>query len=114
MSGSDGKLLDFIKNGTNRFVTGLSRKFYFIEVNDTNDFEASDGYILLGKSLDINLKEDGFAVKIRKNLPDEKLFLHPEKENILKDSYDKFQKSRSLPLNSSRRFACYIINNSIN
>ena len=41
LSGSDGKLLDFIKNGTNRFVTGLSRKFYFIEVNDTNDFEAS-------------------------------------------------------------------------
>ena len=41
LSGSDGKLLDFIKNGTNRFVTGLSRKFYFIEVNDTNDFEVS-------------------------------------------------------------------------
>ena len=41
LSGSDGKLLDFIKNGTNRFVTGLSRKFYFKEVNDTNDFEAS-------------------------------------------------------------------------
>ena len=41
LSGSEGKLLDFIKNGTNRFVTGLSRKFYFIEVNDTNDFEAS-------------------------------------------------------------------------
>lgn len=41
LSGSDGKLLDFIKNGTNRFVTSLSRKFNFIEVNDTNDFEAS-------------------------------------------------------------------------
>ena len=41
LSGSDGKLLDFIKNGTNKFVTGLSQKFYFIEVNDTNDFEAS-------------------------------------------------------------------------
>jgi len=40
LSGSDGKLLDFIKNGTNRFVTGLSREFYFKEVNDTNDFEA--------------------------------------------------------------------------
>ena len=40
-SGSEGKLLDFIKNGTNRFVTGLSRKFYFIEVNDTSDFEVS-------------------------------------------------------------------------
>ena len=37
--------------------------------------EASDGYILLGKALDINSKEDGFAVKIRKNLPNEKLFL---------------------------------------
>ena len=37
--------------------------------------EASDGYILLGKSLDKNSKEDGFAVKIRKNLPNEKLFL---------------------------------------
>ena len=41
LSGSDGKLLDFIKNGTNRFVTGLSRKFYFIEFNDNRDFEAS-------------------------------------------------------------------------
>jgi len=30
-----------IKNGTHRFVTGLSREFYFKEVNDTNDFEAS-------------------------------------------------------------------------
>ena len=46
--------------------------------------EASDGYILLGKSLDENFKENGFAVKIRKNLPNEKLFLHPEEEN----SYD--------------------------
>ena len=43
--------------------------------------EASDGYILLGKSLDKSSKEDGFAVKIRKNLPNEKLFLHPEEEN---------------------------------
>ncbi len=43
--------------------------------------EASDGYILLGKSLDMNSKEDGFAVKIRKNLPNRKLFLHPEEEN---------------------------------
>ena len=39
LSGSDGKLLDFIKNGINRFVTGLSRKFYTKEINDTNDFE---------------------------------------------------------------------------
>ena len=46
-SGSDVKLPDFIKNGTNRFVTGLSRKFYFKEVNDTNGFEVSklDGTI---------------------------------------------------------------------
>ena len=29
-----------IKNGSLRFVTGLSREFYFKEVNDTNDFEA--------------------------------------------------------------------------
>ena len=36
---------------------------------------------MLGKALDINSKEDGFAVKIRKNLPNEKLFLHPEEEN---------------------------------
>lgn len=43
--------------------------------------EASDGYILLGKALDKNFKEDGFAVKISKNLPNEKLFLHPEEEN---------------------------------
>ena len=41
LSGSDGKLLDFIKNGTYRFVTGLSLKIYFKEVNDTNNFEAS-------------------------------------------------------------------------
>ena len=41
LSGSDGKLFDFIKNGNNRFVTGLSRKFYFKEINDTKDFEAS-------------------------------------------------------------------------
>ena len=40
LSGSDGKLPYFIKNGTNRFVTGLSREFYFKEVNDNNDFEA--------------------------------------------------------------------------
>ena len=41
LSGRDGQLPDFIKNGTNRFVTGLSREFYFKEVNDTNHFEAS-------------------------------------------------------------------------
>ena len=41
LSGSDGKLPYFIKNGTNWFVTGLSREFYLKEVNDTNDFEAS-------------------------------------------------------------------------
>ena len=41
MSGSDGKLPYFINNGTNRFVTGLSPEFYFKEVNDINDFEAS-------------------------------------------------------------------------
>ena len=41
LSGRDGQLPDFIKNGTNRFVTGLSRKFYFKEVNDTKDFQAS-------------------------------------------------------------------------
>ena len=28
-----------IKNGSLRFVTGLSREFYFKEVNDTNYFE---------------------------------------------------------------------------
>jgi hypothetical protein len=39
--GSDGKLLYFIKNGINKFVTGLSRDFYFKEVNDTNAFEVS-------------------------------------------------------------------------
>ena len=30
-----------INNGSLRFVTGLSREFYFKEVNDTNDFEVS-------------------------------------------------------------------------
>ena len=41
LNGSDEKLPYFIKNGTNRFVTGLSPEFYFKEVNDINDFEAS-------------------------------------------------------------------------
>ena len=41
LSGSEGKLTYFIKNGTNRFVTGLSQKLSLKEVNDTNDFEAS-------------------------------------------------------------------------
>ena len=40
LSGSDGKLHYFIKNGTYRFVTGFSREFHFKEVNDSNDFEA--------------------------------------------------------------------------
>ena len=30
-----------INHETDRFVTGLSREFYFKEVNVTNDFEAS-------------------------------------------------------------------------
>ena len=42
LSGSDGKLPYFIKNGTSGFVTGLSRKFYFKEINDTNDIEVSE------------------------------------------------------------------------
>ena len=42
--------------------------------------ESPHGYILLGKSLDDSFKENGFAVKISKDLPDEKLFLHPEEE----------------------------------
>ena len=41
LNGSDEKLPYFIKNGTNRFVTGLSPEFYFKEVNDMKDFEAS-------------------------------------------------------------------------
>ena len=41
LSGSDGKLPYFIKNGTIRLVTGLSRELPFEEVNDTKDFEAS-------------------------------------------------------------------------
>lgn len=40
--------------------------------------ETSDGYILLGKSMDNTGNENGFAVKISKSLPREKLFLHPE------------------------------------
>ena len=42
--------------------------------------ESPNGYILLGKSLDDTYTENGFAVKISKNLPNEKLFLHPEEE----------------------------------
>ena len=42
--------------------------------------ESPNGYILLGKSLDDTYTENGFAVKISKNLPDEKLFLHPDEE----------------------------------
>ena len=41
LSGSDGKLPYFIKNGTNRFVTGFHRISFFKEVNDISDFEAS-------------------------------------------------------------------------
>tara|TARA_A100000164_G_C21854397_1_gene746710 strand:+ start:733 stop:1311 length:579 start_codon:yes stop_codon:yes gene_type:complete len=40
--------------------------------------EASDGYILLGKSIDSGGSENAFAVKLSKRLPKEKLFLHPE------------------------------------
>ena len=40
--------------------------------------ESSDGYILLGKSLDESGNENGFAVKMSKELPNKKLFLHPE------------------------------------
>ena len=39
LSGSDGKLPYFFKNGINRFVTGFLREIYFKEVNDTKDFE---------------------------------------------------------------------------
>ena len=42
--------------------------------------ESPDGYILLGKSLDEQTTENGFAVKISKNLPSKKIFLHPEEE----------------------------------
>jgi hypothetical protein len=42
--------------------------------------ESPDGYILLGKSLDDSFTENGFAVKIPKDLPNKKLFLHPEEE----------------------------------
>ncbi len=40
--------------------------------------ESLDGYILIGKSLDNKTKENGFAVKISKDLPSKKLILHPE------------------------------------
>ena len=42
--------------------------------------ESSDGYILLGKSMDESGYENGFAIKMSKQLPNKKLFLHP-KEN---------------------------------
>ena len=42
--------------------------------------EASDGYILLGKSIDSGGSENAFAVKLSKKLPKEKLFLHPEED----------------------------------
>ena len=41
LSGSDGKLPYFIKNGTNRAVTGFHRICKYKEVNDPNEFEAS-------------------------------------------------------------------------
>ncbi len=40
--------------------------------------ESSDGYILIGKSIDESENENGFAVKISKELPNQTLFLHPE------------------------------------
>ena len=40
--------------------------------------ESSDGYILIGKSMDESENENGFAVKISKKLPNQTLFLHPE------------------------------------
>ena len=43
--------------------------------------EASDGYILLGKSIDTGGLENAFAVKISKRLPKGKLFLHPDEDN---------------------------------
>ena len=42
--------------------------------------ESADGYILIGKSIDEQAKENGFAIKIPNDLPSEKLFLHPEEE----------------------------------
>lgn len=42
--------------------------------------ESTDGYILIGKSIDEQAKENGFAIKIPNDLPSEKLFLHPEEE----------------------------------
>ena len=49
--------------------------------------ESPDGYVLLGKSLDNSFTENGFAVKISKYLPDEKLFLHPEEEETFDWSF---------------------------
>ena len=40
--------------------------------------ESSDGYILIGKSLDETGNENGFALKMSKGLPNKKLFLHPD------------------------------------
>ena len=42
--------------------------------------ESLDGYILLGKSIDKQATENGFAIKLSKKLPSKKLFLHPEEE----------------------------------
>ena len=40
--------------------------------------ESSNGYILIGKSLDETGNENGFALKMSKGLPNKKLFLHPD------------------------------------
>ena len=76
--------------------------------------EASDGYILLGKSLDINSKEDGFAVKIRKNLPNEKLFLHPEEENTYDWSIVTGEKGKRDGFNAAAIIDNHILTNSRN
>ena len=40
----------------------------------------NNGFILSGKSIDQNGTEEGFVVKFPSNMPDEKIFLHPEDE----------------------------------
>ena len=41
----------------------------------------NNGFVLSGKSIDNKGTEEGFVIKLPKNMPNEKLYLHPEEEH---------------------------------
>jgi len=70
--------------------------------------ETSNGYILLGKSMDDSDRENGFAVKILKSLPKEKLFLHPEEEESFEWSLVIGAKDRRDGFNSATTYQDHV------